>query len=250
MSKTLSTGTLSLRFMQNAQRAKQLKEVELEKAHVEDDGQWEIAQEIRDSWGPVSQPDNSISHETSYIPFLFPSFSDPTSEPVTSTPDSKPKGRRAFEKGREVISQTVDAKPDASTSESTSTQVNATQTKKGKKVAKSSILSSDSGDRIAHSVKSERPISKSNKIARLAIFDTSGVGTDLRPSSAVTSIPSDAASRTSFIKPAGIDDPRAVPEQQVISGAREKKTKRARNTTSGPGSNEDFKPKKRKTASE
>jgi hypothetical protein len=52
MSKTLSTGTLSLRFMQNASRAKQLKEVELEKAAVKDDAEWEIAnaKEVRESW--------------------------------------------------------------------------------------------------------------------------------------------------------------------------------------------------------
>jgi hypothetical protein len=52
--KTISTSTLGLRFMQNAQRAKQLKEVEFEKADVKDDGQWEVPQEVRDAWGLVS----------------------------------------------------------------------------------------------------------------------------------------------------------------------------------------------------
>lgn len=50
-SKSLSTSTLSLRFMQNAHRAKQLKEVELDRAEVKDDEKWEVSQAVRDSWG-------------------------------------------------------------------------------------------------------------------------------------------------------------------------------------------------------
>jgi len=49
--KSLSTSTLSLRFMQNAHRAKQMKEVELDRAEVKDDGKWEVSQVVRDSWG-------------------------------------------------------------------------------------------------------------------------------------------------------------------------------------------------------
>ena len=48
--KALSTGTLSLRFMQNAHRAKQLKEVEADKAQVKDDGEWEVTQDLKDRW--------------------------------------------------------------------------------------------------------------------------------------------------------------------------------------------------------
>ena len=51
MSKTLSNGVLSLRFMQNAQRAKQLQEVELQRAEVVDEGKWEISQAVREAWG-------------------------------------------------------------------------------------------------------------------------------------------------------------------------------------------------------
>ncbi len=50
-SKSLSTGTLSLRFMQNAHRAKQLKEVELDRAELKDEEKWEVSQTVRDSWG-------------------------------------------------------------------------------------------------------------------------------------------------------------------------------------------------------
>ena len=51
MSKTLSNGLLSLRFMQNAQRAKQLKEVELHRAEVADDEKWAVSQAVREAWG-------------------------------------------------------------------------------------------------------------------------------------------------------------------------------------------------------
>jgi hypothetical protein len=56
--KSISTGTLSLRFMQNAahRKAKQLGEVETEQAKVKDDGEWEVKKEVREAWGIVSQP--------------------------------------------------------------------------------------------------------------------------------------------------------------------------------------------------
>lgn len=55
--KTLSTSTLSLRFMQNAQRAKSMRGVELEKAAVYDDAQWDVGQEVREAWGLRSEKD-------------------------------------------------------------------------------------------------------------------------------------------------------------------------------------------------
>ena len=51
MSKTLSNGTLSLRFMQNAQRAKQQAQIELEAAKVKDEAEWEVSQAVKDEWG-------------------------------------------------------------------------------------------------------------------------------------------------------------------------------------------------------
>ena len=65
-SKSLSTGTLSLRFMQNAHRAKQLKEVELDRAEVKDDGMWEVSQAVRDAWGLQRDIEDSSS-----VPFSF-----------------------------------------------------------------------------------------------------------------------------------------------------------------------------------
>ena len=51
MSKTLSNGTLGLRFMQNAQRTKQEAQVKLEQAKIKDEAEWEVSQEIKDAWG-------------------------------------------------------------------------------------------------------------------------------------------------------------------------------------------------------
>jgi hypothetical protein len=59
--KTLSTSTLSLRFMQNAQRAKSMQEVELEKAAVHDDAQWDVGEEVREAWGLRSEKDISYA---------------------------------------------------------------------------------------------------------------------------------------------------------------------------------------------
>lgn len=110
MAKSLSTTTLSLRFMQNAQRKNQIKETQLEKAAIKDEGEWEISKDVRDSWASSSAstqvsgfiinsslthaiPRQSVSYEASYLPFLFASGSE-AKLPV--------KGRRVFKKGHEV----------------------------------------------------------------------------------------------------------------------------------------------------
>ena len=57
MSKTLSNGTLSLRFMQNAQRAKNDPEVKPDQATLPDDAEWRVPQNVRDAWtsaGPAA----------------------------------------------------------------------------------------------------------------------------------------------------------------------------------------------------
>ena len=51
MSKTLSNGVMSLKFMQNAQRAKQQAQVELEQAKIKDEAEWEVSKEVKDAWG-------------------------------------------------------------------------------------------------------------------------------------------------------------------------------------------------------
>ncbi|KAH8822660.1 hypothetical protein DL96DRAFT_1714111 [Flagelloscypha sp. PMI_526] len=101
-SKQLSNGTLSLKFMQNAQRANDLPIADLERAQVIQDGQWEIPRNIQDSWN-TSQPSSTTNaiHEPSYIPFLF--SSEQTSSSITPAAfQSSVKGRRSYAKGREV----------------------------------------------------------------------------------------------------------------------------------------------------
>lgn len=57
--KTLSSGTLSLKFMQNAHRAKQLAHVEAEQAQVKDEAEWEVSKEVREGWGLDSSSNNA-----------------------------------------------------------------------------------------------------------------------------------------------------------------------------------------------
>ncbi|KAJ3767792.1 hypothetical protein FB446DRAFT_753796 [Lentinula raphanica] len=222
--KQLSSGTLGLRFMQNAQRAKQLKEVELEKAHVEDDGRWEIAKEIRESWGPGGS-DDAVSHESSYLPFLFPSVS---TTPGPSSSADVPKGRRLFKRGKEVKA-TVDQPPPPSPS-SVETE----------SVVPSADLSSKP---ITREPKSSSGITSSSrtttvKSAKLAIFDTSQVGTDLRlptKSHLVSAVQIPAS--PAFLKPAGVDEPKgsahpASVDGEIITAAVEVKVKRERQISS------------------
>ena len=46
--------------MQNAHRAKQLKEVELDRAEVKDDGMWEVSKAVRDAWGLPRDSDSTF----------------------------------------------------------------------------------------------------------------------------------------------------------------------------------------------
>jgi hypothetical protein len=54
--KALSNGTLSLRFMQNAARAKQLATAELEQAKVRDEAEWEVPANLKAAWGLGGDP--------------------------------------------------------------------------------------------------------------------------------------------------------------------------------------------------
>ncbi|KAJ7613730.1 hypothetical protein DFH06DRAFT_1242145 [Mycena polygramma] len=198
--KTLSTSTLSLKFMQNAHRAKNLAEVQLERAEVKDDGEWEVAKEIRDAWGPETT--QSVSYEASYLPFLFTSDA---SEP-DATPAVNLKGRRAFKRGREVADEYQPIVPAAPTPPAASTS---------KSAGKPKQISSVSG-RTGNS-NSNAKNSPKGKSARQAIYDSSGVGADMRAkktetgagtrSSTGTPAPSKPPLPNVFLKPAGVDEP-------------------------------------------
>ncbi|KAJ6492816.1 hypothetical protein C8R47DRAFT_422710 [Mycena vitilis] len=198
--KTLSTSTLSLKFMQNAHRAKNLAEVQLERAEVKDDGEWEVAKEIRDAWGPETT--QAVSYEASYLPFLFTSDA---SEP-DATPAVNLKGRRAFKRGREVADEYQPIVPAAPTPPAASTS---------KSAGKPKQISSVSGR--TGSSNSNAKNSPKGKSARQAIYDSSGVGSDMRAKktetgagargSTGTPAPSKAPLPNVFLKPAGVDEP-------------------------------------------
>lgn len=63
MTAAISKGTLNLRFMQSAQRAKQ--ELEINSADVEpvikDESHWEVSREVKEMWGITSEPSSSSS---------------------------------------------------------------------------------------------------------------------------------------------------------------------------------------------
>ncbi|KAF9463496.1 hypothetical protein BDZ94DRAFT_1258948 [Collybia nuda] len=187
--KTISTGTMGLRFMQNAQRAKQLKEVEAEKAHVKDEAEWEVDQKVREAWGISSTNSSShtVTHETSYLPFLFPSLEESTDPSLSE----RPKGRRAFNKKGEEIKE---KEPDPITAQTEDQKVPQPPTKKSRVHPRPISISGSSGTLSGFPEKV-----KSTKTAKEAIYDNAGVGTDLR----TKSLPSAPV----FLKPAGVDEP-------------------------------------------
>lgn len=83
----------------------------------------------------------------------------------------------------------------------------------------------------------EKP--KNSKTARQAIFESSGVGIDLRAQARIESESfTSATATTAFMKPAGVDDPKDIDASSssvmsskadgIITSARQKKVKRVR----------------------
>lgn len=188
--KTLSTGTLNLRFMQNARRAQQLSgvDVELEKAHVKDEAEWEVAPDIRKAWG-VDSDSNDDLYERSYMPFLFSETSS--------------KGRRKFNKNGEESSKPPEAEAPAPASPA---DVDETRQTKMKSISSSS----------SNSNAFAKPSKKHKEPASRVIYDNSNVGVDLGSKSlssnrtSSTSVPKGSGSNA-FMKPAGVDDPSFPP---------------------------------------
>ncbi|EIW76572.1 hypothetical protein CONPUDRAFT_146417 [Coniophora puteana RWD-64-598 SS2] len=223
--RTLSKGTLNLRFMQNARRAQQLPAVELDKAEIKDDAEWEVSQEMKNKWGTSSSTTTkmqNVTYETSYLPFLFPHASHQDGElgaalQTTDSRISKPKGRRSFNrKGEEVNTQ-------QETTEPSKEAVNLTK------------LSGISGSgSVMQQPKPARPqsISAANapakkhkdptKEARRVVFDNGNVGSDLRATSRANGN-SAPATAGGFMKPAGVDGPSRPRNQAGLGEAEDKK---------------------------
>ncbi|EIW56477.1 uncharacterized protein TRAVEDRAFT_99221, partial [Trametes versicolor FP-101664 SS1] len=108
--KTLSNGTMSLRFMQNASRAKLQAQVELEQAKIKDDAEWSVSQEIRDAWGlgqsASAGSSTDVVYEASYVPFIFQSDAGEASSSSHQEERPKLRGRRTFNaRGEEVVQE-------------------------------------------------------------------------------------------------------------------------------------------------
>ncbi|KAF9526877.1 hypothetical protein CPB83DRAFT_816450 [Crepidotus variabilis] len=242
MSKTISTGTLSLRFMQNAQRAKQLKEVELERAEVQDDGKWEVSQAIKDAWGlkegePSSSSQTIDVHEASYLPFIFTASGKgdaDTSADANEVARQRLPGRRVFNKrGEEVplnsseadaesLPKTVipESSPQPGGRKIHPRPVTISATASGSRGAllkgfdtfEQTRIFAPKTDYYKGNARSEDTKAKS---ARQAVFETTDVGVDLRvgqtkPKPPPLEAPSSSAT---FMKPPGVDVPK-----EMISG--------------------------------
>ncbi|KAH8077091.1 hypothetical protein BXZ70DRAFT_706490 [Cristinia sonorae] len=112
MSKALSNGTLSLKFMQKAQRAKQEAQVVAQQAKVQDEAEWEVPQEVKEQWGigksstAHSRSSGSATYEASYVPSMFTSVGDDDAgSPLQAGLSSHMKGRRKFKHGQEVVAE-------------------------------------------------------------------------------------------------------------------------------------------------
>ncbi|KZP33210.1 hypothetical protein FIBSPDRAFT_374985 [Athelia psychrophila] len=225
--KALSTSTLSLKFMQNAHRAKQLAQVELEQAKVKDEAEWEVAKEVREGWGGASGSGSgkSVVYEASYMPFLFDRDGDVANDDDEA--DVKPKGRRTFGKhGQEV--------EEVTTVPTTEPAQAAGPRDSGEPRRLTSISGSGSSSAPAKTRDLRKPLLQQQhrdpeKAAKNIIRDISGVGVDLRTArarAAPTPIPpkpvpaQPAALEGMFMKPAGVDMPKG--DVEVVQGARAK----------------------------
>ncbi|KZT21293.1 hypothetical protein NEOLEDRAFT_1150763 [Neolentinus lepideus HHB14362 ss-1] len=202
--KALSNGTLSLRFMQ---RAKLAQKNEAEKAEVKDESQWEISSEVQEAWGlssGSSQPFSEVTYESSYLPFLFPAFSeDPSASTHTPT---EPKGRRKFNaKGQEVAEEP--SEPVQAVVES----ANDTARDWSKMSKRPATISGSSGT-ISKLQKGSKKNKDNAKSAKTLIRETAKVGTDLRAARSSLRAPAmDPPAPTVFLKPSGVDEPAAGP---------------------------------------
>ncbi|TFK36063.1 hypothetical protein BDQ12DRAFT_699775 [Crucibulum laeve] len=248
--KTLSTGTLSLRFMQNAQRAKQLKEVELERAEVKDDGQWEVSKEVKEAWrvGSGSTEMDAVIHEASYLPFLFSESSATSNSSQYS--GNRPKGRRVFnKKGEEVVDESKVVPLSGE-----SAPMPHEPSSKGRKPHPHPVSISASGSSGLRGFDQFKQF-KDTKTAKQEIFDNAPVGDDLRPPPAIKSIFSAKPTSNTFLKPSGVDDPLETKPRaamtsspSIIEGARSKKMKRERDPVGEPSHDDTKKPKRKKKA--
>lgn len=258
--KTLSTGTLSLKFMQNAQRAKQQQQVELERAAVKDEAEWEVPLAVRQAWGLPERGASSTGDaqataicDSSYMGFVYGPSSVNDDEPCPS----RPRGRRTFNKKGEEVSSTQ--LPDE---ESSKPPVDSkTSPPKGKMYARPSSISLSSSSNTAatngkNSKNGEKSVFSSSRDAIFG-FDPTGTPAGITTSTKITTTASSSGlvksgvsstpNPPAFLKPAGVDAPSGSTILLDDPGARkEKKVKRARKDADLDSGKSDSTPKRRK----
>ncbi|KIY45254.1 hypothetical protein FISHEDRAFT_76751 [Fistulina hepatica ATCC 64428] len=191
--KTLSAGTMSLRFMQRAQT------VAITQAKVKDEGEWTIPDSVRQSWASTSHLHKSkpASSESSYLPFLVPD--EPTSSSAAEVPLP---GRRKYAQGHIVKEEPP---PELTVQPPIDDPDTASYAKKLKGSRASGGKDTMSIGRVASEKKSKVSV-------RQLLSKSSDIGTDLGrasvPVSVATAIPVQAST---FLKPSGVDEPATKP---------------------------------------
>ncbi|KAJ7055204.1 hypothetical protein C8F01DRAFT_1258834 [Mycena amicta] len=243
-SKTLSTSTMGLRFMQNAALRRGTQPEELDKAAVKDDvdGEWEIPRlkEIREAWSASASASSGsgpgasagdVSYEASYIPFLFAGGRKGEGDGE----ERLVKGRRTFKKGREVDNEplppTTDMLPESSSSSSARS--------KPKPPGNIRSISSQAGGLSGGKKDGKGQGKKPSVSARDAVFNNANAdtGTDLRETETrkqTANAPAPPPPAV-FLRPAGIDAPPAPPPAKSKSKTR---SKRPRDVEDGEGDGE------------
>ncbi|OSD00046.1 hypothetical protein PYCCODRAFT_1453506 [Trametes coccinea BRFM310] len=238
--KTLSNGTMSLRFMQNAQRAKLQAQVELEQAKIKDDAEWSVSQEVRDAWGigqsgqsPGSS--NDVVHEASYVPFIFQSdVAEPSSSGSQEGDRPRVRGRRTFNaKGEEVIPED---KPEVEEEEAAPASRDEKPRSKFEKRP-----TSISGFKAPISTQRDGKKSRT-KTAQMLIREDVGI----RPPTSIQPPLATAKSEEGFLKPAGVDEPARTARKAPSEG---RKRDRDQESTSERLGSDGKKRKKKKVSS-
>ncbi|KAI0369315.1 hypothetical protein BV20DRAFT_997194 [Pilatotrama ljubarskyi] len=206
--KTLSKGTLSLRFMQNAQRAKLQAQVELEQAKIKDDAEWSVSQEVRDAWGIGHSASaswitfasvggsNDVVHEASYVPFIFQSDAGEASSSSYQEERPKLRGRRTFNARGEEVVQEVSLPVEDDQELAPDTLDNKPRSKFDKRPT------SISGFRAPISTTKDGKKSRTKTAQMLIREDVS-----VRPPASMQPPPPPAKMEDGFVKPAGVDEP-------------------------------------------
>ncbi|KAL1734567.1 hypothetical protein EV714DRAFT_202352 [Schizophyllum commune] len=247
----LSNSILSLKFMQTAQRAKQQKEVEIERAKVKDEAEWEVPKEVREGWGPTSSS-SAVSLEDSYLPFLYPVLETAGAE--------APKGRRRYKNGElvkeeipEVPAPAEEATASTSKAEGTSSQDSLSRKDSSRSGKPKSDLSAPKKKRKDLKAEATDDIPGNAKTVQDLIRENAGIGVDLRGARAA---PARAApSPPVFLKPSGVDEPSKAPaaasstvktEQSSDPPPPSKPSKKAKRKSEGDGESVKLKKKKKK----